>query len=96
MIPEETISGFLQEIDETVASIVQDGKLFHLKPRLEQVQDDTAMEIFALYFYSLLLDGDKLDAADITSERKKIDIRADLSISQNKLTNFLVHPAINN
>jgi len=78
LIPEETIRGFLQEIDETVASIVQDGKLFHLKPRLEQVQGDTAMEIFTLYFYSLLLDGDKLDAAEITAERNMAGLRADL------------------
>jgi len=88
LIPQQTISGFLQEIDATVSSIIHDGKLFHLKPQLDKIQEDTAMEIFTLYFYSLLLEGDKLDAARISVERNREGLRSDLVDTYRKNNGF--------
>lgn len=88
LIAEETVHSFLQDIDATISSIVHDGKLFHLKPRLDQIQEDTAMEIFTLYFYSLLLDGDKLDAAGISVVRNKNGLLADLVDTYRKNRGF--------
>jgi len=94
LIPEETLCGFLREIDTTISSIVHDGKLFHLKPRLEQIHDDTAMEIFSLFYYSLLLDGDKRDAAEISAKRNMDGLRSDLVDTYRKKPGFTdsTHP----
>jgi len=92
LIPEETIPGFLQEIDATISSIVHDGKLFRLKPRLEQIPEAPVMEIFTLFYYSLILDGDKLDAAEISVERNKEELRADLVDTYRKNHGFAASP----
>jgi CRISPR-associated endonuclease/helicase Cas3 len=78
LIPEETITGFFLETDAILSSIVNDGKLFKLKPRLEQIPDAPSMEVLTLFYYSLLLSGDKQDAAEISADRDKEALRSDL------------------
>ena len=46
------------------------------------------MEIFTLYFYSLLLEGDKLDAAGISVERNREGLRSDLVDTYRKNQGF--------
>ncbi len=78
LIPEETITGFFLEIDTIILSIVNDGKIFKLRPRLEQIPEAPVMEIFTLFYYSLLLSGDKQDAAEISADRIKEGLQSDL------------------
>lgn len=78
LIPEETIAGFFLKTDAIISSIVNDGKLFKLKPRLEQIPDAPSMEVLTLFYYSLLLSGDKQDAAEISADRNKEGLRSDL------------------
>jgi len=89
LLPDTVITRFFGDLDSILASIISDGKIFSLKPQLEKVPEDAAMEIFALYHYSLLLAGDKLDAADLQSERENIDIRPDLIDRYRESSNFL-------
>jgi len=76
-ISETTIIDFFSGLDSVIASIIQDGKLFSLKPRLGKISPAPTLEIFTLFYYSLLLAGDKLDAADLSSVRRTKEIRAD-------------------
>jgi CRISPR-associated endonuclease/helicase Cas3 len=78
LIPKEVINGFFVEIETTLAAIVRDGNIFRLKPRLTEIPDAPAMEIFTLFYYSLLLDGDKRDAAEISADRTNYPIPPDL------------------
>jgi CRISPR-associated endonuclease/helicase Cas3 len=78
LIPEDTITGFFLETDAIISSITNDGKIFKLKPRLEQIPEAPAMEVLTLFYYSLLLSGDKQDAAEISADRIKDRLRSDL------------------
>lgn len=78
LIHRDTLNGFFLEIEPTIAAIVSDGNLFHLKRRFAEIPIASAMEIFTLFYYSLLLDGDKRDAAEILADRTNSFIKADL------------------
>ena len=78
LIPKEVINGFFLEIETSFAAIVRDGNVFRLKSRLAEIPDAPVMEIFTLFYYSLLLDGDKRDAAEISADRTNCPISADL------------------
>jgi CRISPR-associated endonuclease/helicase Cas3 len=78
LIPENILSSFFSDFEGIQKSIITDGKLFNLKPKLEKISDDTIMEIFTLFYYSLLLAGDKLDAAELSPNKKQKELRSDL------------------
>jgi len=78
LIPKEIVNGFFLEIETTISAIVKDGNRYRLKHKLAEIPDAPLMEIFTLFYYSLLLDGDKRDAAEISAYRTNCPISADL------------------
>jgi len=94
-IPDEIVVGFFIELDSVLASIIRDGKLFSLKPRLEKIPESPAMEVFTLFYYSLLLSGDKMDAAEINQERNTEGLQSDL-VDRYNSTNFVHSESIIN
>jgi CRISPR-associated endonuclease/helicase Cas3 len=80
LISEDIITAFFRDMaqDKIISSIVQNGNRFRLIPRLEQIPEAPAMEVLTLFYYSLLLSGDKQDAAEISANRIKGGLRSDL------------------
>lgn len=78
LISKEILDSFFYEVEVTIGAIVHDGKIFSLKPKLENVTTAPAMEVFTLFYYSLLLDGDKRDAAGIPADHHERTISPDI------------------
>jgi CRISPR-associated endonuclease/helicase Cas3 len=78
LISERIIDRFFLNFNEIISSLARDGNRFRLEREFTKITESSAMEIFTLYFYSLLLEGDKLDAAGISVERNRGGLRADL------------------
>lgn len=77
LLSNEILDSFFSEIDRTIAAIVQGGNKFSLKPKLENKTPAPAMEVFTLFYYSILLDGDKRDAAGIPADHHEQTISSD-------------------
>ena len=88
LIADNILTGFFTGIDVIFTSIIQDGKVFSLKPRLEKIHDAPSMEVLTLFYYSLLLSGDKQDAAMITADRNKGALHPDLVDNYRKNRGF--------
>jgi len=78
LISKKILDSFFSEIDISIAAIVHDGNKFSLKPKLEMTTPAPAMEVFTLFYYSILLDGDKRDAAGIPADQHERTIRPDI------------------
>jgi len=77
-IPENSIETFFSEFESILEEIKKEGSLFKIRRTLDNIPEATAMEILILFCYSLLLSGDKQDAAEVSHQRNRDGLPPDL------------------
>lgn len=77
-IPDNSILSFFSEFESILDAIKKEGSLFKLRRTLDNIPEATAMEILILFCYSLLLSGDKQDAAEAPHQRNPTGLPPDL------------------
>lgn len=77
-IPENSVETFFSEFESILEAIKKEGSLFKIRRTLDNIPEATAMEILILFCYSLLLSGDKQDAAEVSHQRNTAGLPPDL------------------
>ena len=87
-IPDNSILSFFSEFESILEAIKKEGSLFKLLRTLDNVPETTSMEILILFCYSLLLSGDKQDAAETPHQRNLSGLPLDLVDRYRQQLNF--------